>query len=274
MELALYYENDYENNTRYIVFEDNGKGLSPELMDEVYMCMFSSTKRDDNLAHGGWGLGSKTPFSYVNQFNLVTICNNIKYEYLLYKESIGFKYTCLSSNETLENSGTKIKIEVDQKDLYKFNQEFKYQLKYFEDVYIQDNSGHYYSNDFKLIEGKNFKYNNLYSTGDLHICLGQVSYPIDFKVLELDRNLFNFPLALKFNIGELPVTLSRENIDYTEETIKTIKSKINLLLEELKELKEKSGYELNDIVEYIKRRNVKLDLKLSNDISNINIMSQ
>ena len=53
----------------------------------------------------------------------------------------------------------------------------------------------------------------------LHIAYGKVAYPINFKELNIDS--INIPVGVKFEIGELLVTPSRESIEYTP-AVKTL----------------------------------------------------
>ena len=87
-------------NEYFIKFRDNGIGISPERFEKIYMNFFSSTKRSDNSQIGGWGLGSKTPFAYADQFWIKTVHAGVEYEYLLYKTDTVPKGVLLNSNDT------------------------------------------------------------------------------------------------------------------------------------------------------------------------------
>ena len=105
-------------------------------------------------------------------------------------------------------------------------------------VYVQHTSNTTFArfnNHYKIYEGKHFKYNNRNAPYDmLHLCLGQVNYPIDNKVISEAK--IPTPLALKFDIGDLDVTINREELRYTPRTIQAIKEKISSLKGEMEEL--------------------------------------
>ncbi len=271
--ILIYYETNLEDNTVSINFKDNGLGLSPAKIKDIYMNWFSSTKRESNLQIGGKGIGSKTPLSYQTYFYIITIHENIKYEYVLAKTNDIPKLTLLSKNETIEKFGTTIKIElldVKEKystydDVYKFFTACQKQLNYFEGVYVKSFTWHY-NNNFQIIEGKYFKYKSddrPYNT--MHICLGQVTYPLDFTILKIPIN--KTEIALKFEIGELDVTLSRENIEYNDRSIALIKERIELVKEELTELYYKTNQPIQDFKEYLKNRHKSAVIYLSETIT-------
>jgi len=54
--------------------QDFGLGIPRDRIGEVYGTYGASTKRNDTKATGGFGLGSKSPFSYTDSFT-VTVCN-------------------------------------------------------------------------------------------------------------------------------------------------------------------------------------------------------
>lgn len=225
-----------EEGIWYFTVRDYGKGMSEETFEKVYMNWFNSNKRENNNMIGGWGIGSKSPLSYVDSYEVITIYEGTEYNYTIYKAKDIPTATLLSNKETEELSGTLVKFEVKESDLWKISTELKTQLLYFPNVVVQS-SKYYYDNEFNILETDTFRYrtNNTELTS-LHICLGNVPYKIDFDLL--GRDYIGLPLAIKFDIGELPVVLSRENINYEDEdidVIKVINDKIDLVLEDIKD---------------------------------------
>jgi hypothetical protein len=241
----------------FIEFIDKGVGISPERMLNIYMNYFSSTKRGDNKQIGGFGLGSKTPLAYQDYFYIDTVFDGMKYEYLYHKgetkptlESLkGYDYVNDErypiGEPTEEHNGTIIRIQIKDtfkdgniinytSDISKFKDELRKQLTYFDDVYF---SGCSINNDYDIYEGKYFKfrsdidqYNN-----NIHVSLGNVKYTIDPKFVKIPTEMLSIPIAVKFEVGELKVTPSRESLRYTEEDVKKIQERIGLLRQELEE---------------------------------------
>jgi len=239
---------DQKTDSHYISFIDYGVGMSPERIKDVFSVMFSSTKRETNLQIGAFGLGSKTPLAYKrptgitegeydNSYFIITNHNNTKYIYQVYKGDSGPRIALMHEEKTSDHNGTEVKIPVLEKDISMFAYELKRQLYYFENIIFEgfDEKGHHIENDYKIVNAKTFLYRGEKYDKKIHVCLGKVAYPIDYAALNLDSYKYIYPIAIKLNIGDVNVTVSRENLDYNEATIKLLKKKIEEALEELKE---------------------------------------
>ena len=90
----------------------------------------------------------------------------------------------------------------------------------------------------------------------MHVCLGRVAYPIDYDILNLNERDYRIPIALKFNIGDLNVNVSRESIDYSENTIKMITEKLEEAKNEIKDMLAKQYNNVRTLEDYF---NVKAD---------------
>ena len=232
------------NNQLFFYVKDYGIGLSPERMMNIYFNYLDSTKEDTDDEIGGFGIGSKSALSYTHTFYIDTVYMGISYKYIMSKDAEGIPQGQLlyksEYDETLEN-GTTIKIQLKEtSDAGIFFNEVPKQLSYmdnlyFDNEYFKDNSylGLTYSqrtacdsvNDFKLYRGDGWLKKSMNQPYDeLHICLGKVSYTIDWT--ELGMVAIREPLAITFNVGELQPTPSRESILYTPHSIKLIKDRI------------------------------------------------
>ena len=241
------YEDDGSN---YIEFKDKGTGMSPEVFNKIYMQWFSSDKRATNKKIGGFGIGSKSPLAYVDYFEIITVSNGIKYEYVYSKGEDLPQADLINQYPTEESNGTTIRIEYAEEDKFKVITELRNQLCYFNSVYVK-HENYYYDNNFKIYEADNFKVrNNASPFGDaMHICLGQVTYPIDWNILKMEQ--INIPVAVKFETGDLDVTASREQINYNSATKKAIADKIEIVKHELTE-RYKKQRNIDDLFKFIK----------------------
>lgn len=235
---------DVELESYYIEFCDNGIGISPERFDTIYMNWFSSTKRGDNNAIGGFGIGSKSFFAYTEFAYIKTVHNGIKYQYILHQGIEKPELETLSINETNEESGTRVRIDIKNYEDYKrFIEEINKQLSYFDGVFINARDAYKFDNKYQILETEYFKYrtSNRYSD-ELHVVIDQVAYPIDWKII--NQYKINLPLGVKFNIGELDITPNREQLRYTDRTIKLLLERIQLVREEVQTIydKQNSGY--------------------------------
>jgi len=248
----------------YWATEDFGVGLSESRVVDVFANYLKSTKESSNNVIGAFGIGSKSGLSYTDIVYIRTRYNGFEYLYFLRKGENGPRLDFVNKEPTLERNGTQIKIYIKSVKRYswesqatpeinRFEEECRNQLAYFDNVYFDNIST--VNNNFTIIKGKNWIYNSAINNGsdNLSICLGKVAYPIDFNVLGIDR--INFGLALKFEIGELDVIQTREDIKYTPRSKQAILDKIAALQEEFKEMWKAEGKEeLEDFIEYLQLR--------------------
>src|SRR5690606_35130497 len=122
----------------YIKFVDSGCGISPQAMDDIYMSLGESDKRQSDDYLGAFGLGSKTPFSYTPWFYLITKVDGVEYTYLLSESVEGSNYDLLNTRvlEADEQNGTTVRVPIKKSDIQLFSSKINHQLKYFTDVYV------------------------------------------------------------------------------------------------------------------------------------------
>lgn len=248
---------DNINNDYYISFIDFGVGISPERIKNIYSVLFESNKYNTNDFIGGFGIGGKTPLaykrfikntnSYDNSFFIVTYYDHIKYHYSVYENNERPSLTLLNSSETESNNGTEIIIPVLKNDISKFIYEFKKQLCYIDNIIYEgfDILSDINTNDLnniyknKIYKGTYFNYSTINQYSTIHAVIGNIAYPIDdniIKSLNEHKYLLYTPIGIKFDIGEINVTVSRESIDYSNNTINIIHNKIKLAINELNDI--------------------------------------
>lgn len=273
---------DAQTGTIYISFIDFGVGMSPDRVENIYGVYFESTKRIDNTQIGGFGIGGKTPLAYKrstgqgegeydNSFYVITVFDKMKYFYCIYEGAESPVISLLHSEPTTEKNGTEIQIPVLEKDIETFAKEMVRQLYYFENIIFEGFDDTYQettlTNDYQIIRGKSFLFRGDKYNSYMHVCLGRVAYPIDFGTLGLNSNDYSLPIALKLEVGDVNVTVSRENIDYSEGTIKMLKKQLEVAKSEIIALISKQYENIRTLEQYF---NVKLDfgkLEFSNGTS-------
>lgn len=271
---------DEATGTYYISFVDYGVGMSEDRVKNTYGVYFESTKRETNDQIGGFGIGGKTPLAYKrstgvgegeydNSFFAITNYNGTKFYYNIYEGSESPEFSLFHQEETTEGNGTEIRIPILQKDITKFEQEIKKQLMYFEGIVFEGFSDSI-SNDYQIIEGKTFLYREDCFTDKMHVCVGKVFYPIDYDLLGLSSYDYKIPVAIKVPIGAVNVTVSREQLDYSEGTIKYIKNSIDEVQAELKEMLVKQHQNVVTLEDFFIFRKSFGNLKLTKD-SNIRL---
>lgn len=246
-----------------ISFKDSGVGISPSRIDNVFLKYGSSTKRDSNSQTGGFGIGAKTPFAYTNEFLISTVSeeggkrlHNV-YQAVISNEG-GQEVSQLllvSSNETTENTGTEIIVPIQDRDESEFVSEcLKATLLWDVQPQIVVNGENKMAEVKNLIEKEDFKviygnYNSdLFDTKQDGLILQIDGIPYTLNVTQVGRvdseiqthiessRLMDMKTryyyenihrntVLTFNTGELTLSASREEIEYTKSNIEKIYEK-------------------------------------------------
>ncbi len=258
------------NNSLYISFIDYGVGMSPDRIYNIYGVYFESTKRATNSLIGGYGIGAKSVLAYRrttgqgegeydNSFFVLTNYDGIRYYYCIYEGNESPVISLLHSEKTDDHNGTEVRVPVMEKDLQAFSKEMVRQLYYFENVIFEgfeeddDNHTRYdetLTNEYQIIRGKSFLFRGNDYSNIMHVCLGRVAYPIDYNILGLSSSDYQLPIALKLEVGEIGVTVSRESLDYSETTIKILKKKLEAAKKEIIALISKQYQNVQTLEEY------------------------
>ena len=215
---------------------DYGTGLSHEQVTNIYTTYFESTKTDSNAFIGALGLGSKSPFSYTDNFTVTAIQNGKKGIYTAFINEHGVPSIALMMTEdTDEPAGVEVKFAVsDRYDFDKFRQEARNVYKYFSlrpvisgnaDFKFED--AEYESKD--IIPGIHSYKNSRNSVA----IMGNIAYPIDIPRADTSlgelTKLLICGLEIHFGIGELDFQASREGLSYIPSTVEAIKNKLAAL---------------------------------------------
>jgi len=284
---------DEQTGTQYISFIDYGVGMSPDRVNNIYGVYFESTKRVDNQQIGGFGIGGKTPLAYKrsmgsgegeydNSFYVITVFDKVKYYYCISEGAECPVIHKLHEEPTTENNGTEIQIPVLQKDMDTFKAEMTKQLYYFENIvfegfeyastYETNEDGtpkmiYPMDNDYQIIRGKSFLFRGDAYKNSMHVCLGRVAYPIDYTTLGLNSSDYRIPVALRLEVGDVNVTVSRESLDYSEKTIKLLKAKLEDVKAEITGLIAKQYQDIKTLEQYFQVKTDFGKLEFSNGTS-------
>ncbi len=212
-----------EANGAYTLhFIDTGVGLSLEEFDQFIMTIGASNKRDSDKFLGGWGAGSKNFLSYCDSASYIIRKDGIERNIIIFKGEVFPERTVVYEKETTEPNGVEVIIPINEDDEYEVVTKIKEQCSYFDNVWydIEDfnNTYHVYKTDL-------FMWNELEAFSEMHICLKGVAYPIDWKVLGINR--LDIPIALRFdNYDHLHPSFNRESINYDKDSKIAILNKI------------------------------------------------
>ena len=214
-------------DTYEFAVEDFGIGLDADDVRNIISKYGKSTKRDSNTELGMMGLGFKAPLAYSSSFYFVCRKDFMERKYMMYEGEDTNSIDLLYEKPTAEPNGVKVIVPVDYSDRYQFYNKIKEQLAYFDNVYfdVEPMGSYNVPNDFTIYRAEHFQYSQIATNSDMHLCLDNVSYPIDWEKLGIER--IRMKMALRFSLSDgLFPTPNREAIRYTKEAKETILKKI------------------------------------------------
>lgn len=224
---------------------DYGIGLDHDGVTKLYTTYFESTKQDSNDFVGCLGLGSKSPFSYTRNFTVTAIKDGVERIYNCFINESGIpSVALLNEQKTDACNGVEVRFAVNNRsDMSEFAQTARNVYRWFKvppevtgnnidipEVKFQERD---IATGVHILEGR---YGRHYHSRESFAMMGNVVYPIKLpeqdSVPKLIRNLVSAGNYLfEFNIGELDVAASREELSYDDATVKAIVAKAQTLID-------------------------------------------
>lgn len=242
---------------------DFGSSLTHDEVFNIFAVLGESTKRNTNDETGCLGLGSKSAFAYTNNFSVTCWKDGIKRDYSCYiGESGQPKVSLISKIPSNEPQGVRVSYAVKQEDINDFNLEASKQLRGFDPMPEIKRHNHNYEplkEENLVLKGKDW---SLYKSGapssysfrvkgNPMAIQGSVAYPINSSNNSLRTAIRNIAqgenserilkmldstdIIIKFPIGTLKMTTSREELAYDEKTCENIANKCSEVLKEIQE---------------------------------------
>jgi hypothetical protein len=214
-----------------LVVKDFGTGMSPEQIKHLYTTYFGSDKTHTNDLVGGLGLGSKSPFSYTDQFTAVSRYDGIKYTYAAFiGEDNVPEISLVAQEDTDEPNGFEVHVPVKDSDIYTFERTAKRVFEFFDVKPILNQAIDFTDYDEPVMT---LTYDgiecSLYTNQDSTIVMqGPIGYPVDYSAVtnDLDYNKKGKVQAflqkgwrIKAPVGTFEITASREALSYNKQTI-------------------------------------------------------
>ena len=218
------------------VIRDYGPGLSDEDMTELYTTYFASTKSTSNDFIGALGLGSKSPFSYTNVFTTTSYFNGVETSFIASIDGDEPTLKLAYKKETSEPNGLKIQVSVKPSDIFRFKEESERILASFPEGsynHITDMECLRFNLDSEVNKITDpFLIDMLPSR--INAVYGNIIYPIDLSLINM-RHILDIGVSfiadgyyvIKFELGELDIAPSREELSYNENTIQTLRDKLD-----------------------------------------------
>ena len=219
---------------------DYGTGLTHEQVTSIYTTYFESTKTDSNDFIGALGLGSKSPFSYTDNFTVTAIRDGRCGIYTAFINEQGVPSIALmTESATAEPDGVEVKFSVnDRWDFDKFREEARTVYTYFALRPVVSGASNFQFTDVAyqskdIVPGVH----HIDGTRGSRAVMGNIAYPIDIPHADTTlgnlRGLLNCGLELHFAIGELDFQASREGLSYIPSTVEAIRRKLVALNSQL-----------------------------------------
>jgi len=225
---------------------DTGIGLSNEDVLNMYSTYFESTKTDSNNVTGCLGLGSKSPFAYVDSFTVESRWNGTLTLFSCFYNEEGIPAITIMGDpmETDEHNGLTIKMAVKNGDMNEFAQKAMVTLNRFNPTpTVTGNTDYEIKPKTYMVEGTNWKLldgETSYREANVHAIQGNVTYPVSSNSLgQLTRSqssIMELSIDIAFNIGDLDVAANREALGYDENTIANIKATLDVIASEISPL--------------------------------------
>lgn len=248
---------------------DFGVGMSPDMLEDLYVTFFDSTKTTSNDFTGCLGLGSKSPFSYTDNFTISSVWEGEKRTYLARLDSAGMPCIDLLSKEpTDEPVGIEVRVNVKNNDVGSWEREAVNIYPWFSTLpnwqstkpeIVEQIISRHKSFFSELIGNK--ENIEVYSNGSVQsrIVMGNVAYPIPNAVefwdsqssskIEEILNLTGW--VIKVPIGFLDIAASRESLSIDTNTKKNLQKITVIIRDLLTENIQKSIKSVNSVYEGI-----------------------
>lgn len=257
--------------------ETHGIGISKERMQNIFQFVSKSSKRDSIEQIGEKGIGKLSALAYTDSYFINTIYDNVNYNYKVswYDKSKAPSVSLLSVENTNLLSCTSVVVKIKKQDLDLLVKSVMKFLCYFNNIVYKgfmakhalDNlifsgkSGYYnYSihlftmtdfNDNKIYDFKSFvRRERILPFGDnnIHLCIDRIPYEISEDTLKdifksstesKFKNVFKFPIGLKFKSNELLLNDNRDSVRFLENNaMEKIKLKFEEFLDEVMSYRE------------------------------------
>lgn len=218
---------------------DFGAGIAHENMEGFYTVLGHSTKENTNKAVGKWGVGRMSPMSYTDTFSVVSRHKGLIAYYSIQLGPDGSPQLHVMSepSPTNEPDGLEVSFPVKREDIPSFQRAAEVVSYGFKvQPHVKNSRDKQFEPIKKLIEGEGYYFYTDSRLSGPYAQMGCVLYPINTNSLPMGLLSFNTRnVVFEFDIGDLEVTASREDLSYgaNDPTLGNIKKVISKVKEEM-----------------------------------------
>lgn len=242
----------------FFSIKDSGPGLNPDQMVNIYTQYGNSTKTDRNDQIGALGLGSKSPFSYIDSFTVISITEGVKNTYSCYIDGNGEpQLQPFGTEDSDEVNGVEVTFPVKTEDFDTFRKEAEivyrpfevkpdvvgnssYSVKSFEVLLTSDDTD---KPEWQVVQPERGYYGG---RDNIRVAVqGNIEYPISTHQIEgglskVAQQLIRENYRLRFDIGDLDIAASREELGYDKVTVANIVAKFEKMAGEIEQVQQET----------------------------------
>lgn len=211
--------------------KDWGPGLSHDDVMGLYTTYFESTKQTSNDYTGAFGLGSKSPFSYVDSFTVTSVHGGKKRTYTAHLGDDGSPTIALLTTEQAESDwehGIQVSFPIKPDDYAVFQERAQRIYRWFRVTPRVIGAA-----PVKAVEwaADTPLYGKIMASDQMRVLMGNVVYPVNVNTMQglspLASYAFRFGgIVLKMPIGSVQVAISREELQYDPQSMTALANRL------------------------------------------------
>ena len=231
------------NHEPHFSINDYGTGLSHEDMKALFALYFGSNKRNDNRFIGALGLGSKSPFAYIDNsgsYSIISRHQGTTRMYVASKtngkpklEKVGEMQTPAAPN------GIEIKFAIQTRDIWEWENKAKLALEFFDPMPVVNIENFQPSKQNYILKTDKWALRTEAKTTwgyGVRAVMGKVQYAVGdidvSRVNSTQQKVLGMPIDLFFPLGELDFAISREALEMKPRTVANILKAVDDVYEE------------------------------------------
>lgn len=225
---------------------DYGIGMTDEVVNTIYRTIGESLHRLDANCTGSMGLGKVSPLGYTSSFVLTCYLDGQERVYSIFINDQGQpELMKVYEGTTDEEQGVKVAFAVNNDDIKTFRNKTQVQLLGFDPRPNVVNENSTWTYQETKLHGTGWRYYE--GLNETYVRQGSVVYPIN--TTEAYYLYGSKGLVLDFDLGQLSVTSSREELAYDSETKKALTNKFNQVKVEIAAMIEKEIMQASTLVD-------------------------
>jgi hypothetical protein len=232
-------------NPEFVV-RDYGTGLSYEDVLQFLTAFGASSKTDSNEEIGYWGLGSKSPTAVTDQWSIISYHKGKQTNYEVFVDDTGIPALSKVFEKDTDQVGLEVRVPVRKGNFDVWNKAASKAFKWYDvqpklntSILIPKVNITEMGNKWAFASSPNYNYNN--NQSKIYVITTLREYELDMNLVSqrvikddhvhsflksfIERNTQN-NLYLFFDVGDIDVSISREQLQYNIKTLNSIVTRL------------------------------------------------